>query len=140
MAQMRILQGEVKGDFRKTDTWLRKLLKLDVQNVLNKYGKIGVEALSRATPKETGRTAASWTYTTKVNRGPNGITGATITWSNTNTTSSNSTKNIPIVILIECGHGTRNGGYVPPNPFVGDTLKPIFDDIAKSLWKEVKSL
>ncbi len=139
MAQMRLLEAQVKGDFSKTDTWLRKLLKLDVQNVLDKYGKVGVEALSRATPRRTGRTAESWSYTTEVTRGANGkVLSASITWKNSNTTASNSTKNIPIVILIEYGHGTRNGGYVSPNPFVGDALKPVFDDICKALWREVK--
>ena len=100
MAQMRLLQTEVKGNFNKTETWLRKLLKLDVQNVLDKYGKVGVEALSRATPRRTGRTAESWSYSTEVTRGANGkVASASITWFNSNTTASNSTKNIPIVIL-----------------------------------------
>lgn len=140
MAQMRLLQTEVKGNFNKTETWLRKLLKLDVQNVLDKYGKVGVEALSRATPRRTGRTAESWSYSTEVTRGANGkVASASITWFNSNTTASNSTKNIPIVILIEYGHGTRRGKYVPPHPFVSDSLKPVFDDIYMALWKEVKN-
>ncbi len=140
MTQMRLLQTEVKGDFNKTETWLRKLLKLDVQNVLDKYGKVGVEALSRATPRRTGRTAESWSYSTEVTRGANGkVASASITWFNSNTTASNSTKNIPIVILIEYGHGTRRGKYVSPHPFVSDALKPVFDDIYMALWKEVKN-
>ena len=140
MSQLRLLTCTASGNLSRADSWLRKLVKLDVQSLLDKYGKIGVDALSAATPKDTGLTAASWTYKTTINRGENGgIVSAKIEWTNTNLSTSPSA-HIPIVILIECGHGTRNGGYVPPHPFISDTIRPIFEELADRLGREVKSV
>ena len=137
MPQLRVLELKSKGDMKNTETWLRKLLRLDLQSILDKYGERGVKILAEATPVRTGKTAASWTYSTSVTRtSSGGVTGATITWSNTNLTEGS--QHIPIVILIECGHGTRNGGYVPPNPFIKEAITPLFDELAEKLWKEVK--
>lgn len=138
MPQLRILELSSKGELRVTENWLRKLLRIDLQSVLDRYGKRGVELLAAATPKRTGKTADSWSYRTRLTRtSEGGIKNATIEWYNNNVTDSNGV-HIPIVILIECGHGTRNGGYVPPNPFISDTIKPVFDELAEKLWKEVK--
>lgn len=137
MPQLRILELKSHGEMKNTETWLRKLLRLDLQSILDKYGKKGVKILADATPVRTGKTAASWTYSTTITRtSSGGVTGATITWSNTNLTEG--AHHIPIVILIECGHGTRNGGYVPPHPFIKENLKPLMDELAEKLWKEVK--
>ena len=137
MPQLRILELKSNGDMKNTETWLRKLLKLDLQSILDRYGEKGVDILADATPVDTGKTAASWTYSTRITRtSSGGVTGATITWSNTNLTEG--TQHIPIIILIECGHGTRNGGYVPPNPFIKEAITPLFDELAEKLWKEVK--
>lgn len=57
-----IIQFKQKGDFSKTEKFLKKLRKLDLDSVLDKYGKLGVDALSKATPVDTGKTAASWDY------------------------------------------------------------------------------
>lgn len=138
MPQLRVLELKSHGDMKKTETWLRKLLKLDAQSILDKYGKKGVEILSAATPVRTGTTAASWTYTTRISRSSSGgVTDAAITWSNTNLATGR--QRIPIVILIECGHGTRNGGYVPPNPFIKKNLTPLLNELAAQLWKEVEN-
>lgn len=137
MPQLRVLELKSHGDMKKTETWLRKLLKLDAQSILNKYGEKGVKLLSEVTPVRTGLTAASWTYSTNITRSSTGgVIDATITWSNSNLTEGS--QHIPIVILIECGHGTRNGGYVPPNPFIKKNLKPLLDELASQLWKEVE--
>ena len=137
MPQLRVLELKSKGDMKNTETWLRKLLRLDLQSILDKYGERGIKILAEATPKRTGKTAASWTYSTNITRtSSGGVIGATITWSNTNLTEGS--QHIPIVILIECGHGTRNGGYVPPNPFIKEAITPLFDELAEKLWKEVK--
>ena len=134
MPQLRILKCSSTGEFKHTENWLTKLLKIDPESIFKKYGEKGVKALQDATPKRSGLTANSWTYDYTLTRNSyGGITSGTITWSNTNTS-----QNIPIIILIECGHGTRNGGYVPPNPFISDAVRPVLDDMAKELWKEVR--
>ena len=139
MPQLRVLQCKDSGNFKHTENWLTKLLKIDPESIIRKYGDKGVQALKDATPKRTGKTAASWRYDYRViKNGSGGIDQITLTFSNTNFTEGK--QRIPVVILIECGHGTRNNGYVPPNPFVNETIRPIFEDLAEELWKEVKAL
>lgn len=122
-----IISYTTTGDLKKTDTFLRHLLKNDLTSVLHRYGKRGVDALSAATPVDTGTTAASWDYTVTESPG-----SATITWTN-----SNVNQGIPIALLIEYGHGTSTGGYVPARPFIKETIGPILDELANALWKEV---
>lgn len=118
-----------KGDFHKTYNFLKKLSRKDLTTTLNKYGEIGVQALAAATPIDTGLTANSWGYEVKA-----GKNSATITWTN-----SNVNRGIPIVILIQYGHGTGTGGYVQPRDFINPAMKPVFDQIADDAWKEVTS-
>lgn len=98
-------------------------------NVLNKYGQRGVEALSHATPVDTGKTAASWSY--EIQESDNSIE---IIWSN-----SNVNKGLNIAILLQYGHGTRNGGYVVGRDYINPALQPLFDELADKAWEEVVS-
>jgi hypothetical protein len=119
-----------KGDLKKTDTFLRKLLKQDLASILHRYGQLGVEALSKATPVDTGKTAASWGYTVEIGNGT-----AKLTWTN-----SNSNKGVPIALLIQYGHGTPTGGYVPGRNYIKPAIQPILDELTNALWKEVSEL
>lgn len=118
------------GDFKKTETKLRKFLKLDVESILDRYGQFGVEKLAAATPKRTGKTAASWDYRISHDAG-----NITLEWINTNMTKWDT----PVVYFIVYGHGTRTGGYVPPNDFVTPIMEPLFEALASEIMKEVKS-
>ena len=40
-------------------------------------------------------------------------------------------------MLLEYGHGTRNGGYIEGIDFVNPALRPIFDKMAGDAWEEV---
>ena len=120
-----------KGDWAKTTSWLKRIQTLkNVRKILEKYGREGVVALANATPVDTGVTAASWTYKIR-----HSVYSLAIEWDNSSTTYTG----IPIVVLIQYGHGTRNGGYVQGRDFINPTMKPIFDKIADELWKEVTS-
>lgn len=116
-----------KGDFGKTEKFLKNASGKKLDALLNQYGEKGVEALAAATPKKTGKTAASWSY--KVTRGTNSIT---ITWSN-----SNIVDGVPIAVVLQYGHGTRHGGYVQGIDYINPAMKPLFDEIAQRAWKEV---
>ena len=118
-----------KGDFSKTIRFLQKASEIRFNKILNKYGKIGVDALREATPKDTGKTAESWSYTINV-----GIDSATINWTN-----SNQNKGLYIAVLIQYGHGLKGGGYVQGYDFINPAMKPIFDEIAEAAWMEVIS-
>lgn len=116
-----------KGDFKNIEKFLKKPYGKNMRAILERYGQIGVNALSAATPKDTGRTAASWGYNIEDKSGV-----ITITWTN-----SNVVKGVNIAIILQYGHGTRNGGYVVGRDYINPALKPVFDSIADILWKEV---
>lgn len=115
------------GDFNKTEEYLSRLSKLELSQVLNKYGTLGVNALSNATPVDTGLTSESWYFTTETRRGY-----YSIIWHNRHMVNG---KNI--AVLIQYGHGTRNGGYVQGRDYIMPAMRPIFDQIAAEAWKEV---
>lgn len=116
-----------RGSLNKTENFVLKLSKRDYLKVLNYYGKLGVEALSEATPKDTGRTAASWDYKVIQNRSSSRIVF----------TNSNVVDGYPIAILLQYGHGTKNGGWVEGRDYINPAIQPIFDEIANNMWKEV---
>lgn len=119
-----------KGDFKNTERFLTKAQQMNIRSILEKYGSAGISALSKATPVDTGLTAASWDYAIDVNR-----YGYTLKWINFNVKNG-----VPIAILIQYGHGTGTGGYVPPFDYINPAMKPIFDKIADEIWKEVRNL
>jgi len=116
-----------KGDFSKADKFFLKLLRKDYLKILDQYGKIGVETLAEHTPKDTGKTAASWTYEIVSNN-----KYSSVVFSNTNTN-----KGVNIAIILEYGHGTRNGGYVVGKHYIVPAIRPIFEKMASEAWKEV---
>lgn len=120
-----------KGDFKKTEEFLKKSLGRKYRAVLEKYGQKGVLALTAATPIDTGLTAASWDYEITQNE-----SGLSVVWSNTNVRKGYCN----IAIILQYGHGTRNGGYVEGRDYINPALKPIFDELADAAWKEVTSI
>ena len=118
-----------KGDFKKTTRFLNKVKDLEISNILHKYGQIGVEALSGATPIRSGETAASWRYNIGRTNG-----GYAITWSNTHVN-----KGVNIALILQLGHGTGTGGYVQGIDYINPALTDIFDEMADSAWREITS-
>lgn len=123
----RVIEMRQSGDFNKNLTFLTNLRKKSIRPILEKYGQKGVEALAEATPKATGKTAASWSYEIKMEK-----TGAVLSWKNANIVDG-----VPIAVILQYGHGTRNGGYVQGVDYINPAMKPVFDAIRDELWKEV---
>ena len=119
-----------RGNFNRTEKFLKKSMGDDYITVLSKYGQRGVEALSAATPKKTGKTASSWRYEIKQEG-----SSLSVIWSN-----SNINKNVNIAIILQYGHGTGWGGYVQGRDYINPALRPIFDELADMAWKEVTSV
>lgn len=115
-----------KGDFNGFERLCNRLLNMDYLNILEKYGQIGVRALQRATPVDSGKTASSWSYEIQ-----NKKDEVTLTWTNSNVNDG-----CNVAILLQYGHGTKNGAYVQGIDYINPALKPIFDNIAESVWKE----
>lgn len=118
-----------KGNFDNTTKFFNKLLSKDYRNVLDEYGKLGVELLRIATPKATGKTSESWDYI--IEEKQNEIS---ITFINTNVNKGEN-----VAILIQYGHGTRGGGYVVGRDYLNPVLQPLFDALAGDVWEEVTS-
>ena len=118
---------ESTGSFDKTESFLKKMSKGDLYKDLDKYAREGVAALSGATPVETGVTAGSWRSEVKISK-----QSAEIFWSNYNTVNG-----VPLVILLQYGHGTGTGGYVQGRDYINPAIKPIFDKIATNVWRVV---
>lgn len=118
-----------KGDFSKTEKFLNFIKGEQYLNKLAEFGQRGVEALSQATPTDTGKTAASWAYEIEKND-----TTTTIRWINTNVVEY-----VNIALILQYGHGTRNGGYVSGRDYINPALRPIFDEMAEQAWKEVRN-
>lgn len=116
-----------KGDFNRLTTWLGKAKRPITADILERYGALGVEQLAASTPVDTGVTAASWTYSVSISDGI-----AELSFNNTN-----ENKGIKIAILLQYGHGTRNGGWVEGRDYINPALQPIFDALAEDAWKEI---
>lgn len=118
-----------KGDFSKVTKYLKKT-KGGINNIstLEKYGQKGVDALASNTPVDTGLTAKSWYYEIeKVSKGVVRISFC----------NSNIQNGVPIAIILQYGHGTRNGGWVEGRDYINPAIRPIFDELAMQAWKEV---
>lgn len=116
-----------KGNFSKLTSFLERKKNINHKGLLDKYGKAGVSALASATPLDSGLTASSWYYEITNENGR-----ATITFNN-----SNIQNGVPIAIILQYGHGTRNGGWVQGRDYINPAIQPIFDKIVNDAWKEV---
>ena len=119
-----------KGDFSKLTRFLEKAKGAVHLGNLDKFGREGVAALASATPLDTGQTASSWYYEITNKNG-----SATIAFYNSNVQSG-----VPIAIILQYGHGTRNGGWVQGRDYINPAIQPIFDKIANEAWREVTKL
>lgn len=118
-----------RGSFAKTERFLNFVKGERYLNRLAEFGQRGVDALAQATPKETGKTAGSWAF--EIERTD---TATTIRWVNTNVV-----QHVNIALILQYGHGTRNGGYVAGRDYINPALQPIFDEMAEQAWKEVRN-
>lgn len=119
-----------KGNFSKLNRYFERVKEVVKVGDLDRFGREGVQALSSATPRDTGLTATSWEYS--IERSSNRVS---IAFNNTNIQNG-----VPIAIILQYGHGTRNGGYVQGRDYINPAIQPIFDKMAEDAWKEVTKL
>ena len=115
-----------KGNFSKTEKFFNMLLHQDWKNLLDRYGRMGVTALQTATPKDTGLAASSWNYVIEKDE-----KGYHLSWINEDIEGGYS-----VVILIDKGHVTKDGGWFPGYHFIDETLDPIIHKLAKEVTFE----
>ena len=119
-----------RGDFSKLTNFMERAKEAVHLGNLDKYGQEGVAALASATPVDTGQTANSWHYKLEQKNG-----SVSIGFYNTNIQNG-----VPIAIILQYGHATRNGGWVQGRDYINPAIQPIFDKIADTAWREVTKL
>lgn len=119
---------ESKGDFNAVEDWLKRVSNNNPSNTLSSIATEGTIRLSANTPRATGETASSWTGEI-INSGD--VTE--VAWRNT----AHPEAGVNIAKLIELGHGTGTGGYVPPQPYIKEAMKPVWDSIDNRVIKEL---
>lgn len=118
-----------KGNFNGVEAFVNSVRNKKYLAIMEEFGKRGVEALSKATPKDTGKTSESWSYKVeKYNSGK--INGYRVSWVN-----SNVVKNVQIALILQYGHGTGTGGYVEGRDYINPAMRPVFDEMAQALQK-----
>lgn len=125
---MSLVTFKTSGSFKNTTKFFDFVSRGDyLDRKLNEYGIKGIKALQENTPKDTGLTANSWDYVIEKSKG-----SIKITWVNNNMAGR-----VPVVILLQYGHATKDGRYIQGIDFINPAMKPIFDEIADEIWKEV---
>ena len=123
----KVVSVHTRGDFKKTDGFLHKIVQHHYRNKLEHYGELGVQALREATPRDTGRTAESWSYEIVEEKDR-----LALYWRNENRQNG-----VLVAILLQYGHATRTGGWVEGLDYINPALRPIFRQMANDVWKEV---
>ena len=116
-----------RGNFDKTTRFLKNIQSKKYKSTIDRYAQKGVQALSSVTPKDTGNTASCWGYEIVQEKD-----SLSIFWTN-----SHVEKGVNIAVILQYGHGTRNGGYVVGRDYINPSIRPVFEEIARAVWKEV---
>lgn len=117
------------GDFEKTKTWLKKVSQGVPTKSLKTIGEEGVEALRRATPVgATGETSNGWKMIITTDS-----KGAELSFVN----NAHPETSANVAVLIDTGHGTRNGGYVPARPYIRQAIRPVLEKAGDLVLKEM---
>lgn len=98
--------------------------------MLASEGRAAVTQFAANTPRDTGKTANSWgskVTTTKY--------GYDLIITNSSLTNSG----VPIPVIINTGHGTRTGGYVPPLRFINPIAQALGSKISTNVEKGVRN-
>jgi hypothetical protein len=117
------------GSSGSTEKFLRTMAKLNIDGVLSAAAQRGVAALSKATPRDSGLSANSWSFEITKESG-----SVVINWTNTDVENG-----FPVALMIQYGHGTGTGGYISGKDYINPAMRPVFDEIAETVWKAVTS-
>lgn len=125
-----MISVKTKGDFKNTERFLKRYNDdANVMPILEKYGNRGVELLTSATPIDTSKTSVSWAY--EIENTKKGEYHIQFFNQNVN-------NGVNIAIILQYGHGTRNGGYVRGRDYINPAIKTAFDEMRDELIREVK--
>lgn len=118
-----------RGNLKRAEKFLRSSSRGEYLQGLDILAQEGANALASVTPKDSGITASAWSYTIQKTDDD-----YQIIWTN-----SHVNKGVNIALILQMGHGTKNGGYVQGRDYINPAIRPIFDKISKAAWEVVKS-
>lgn len=118
------------GDFFKAKKFMKRANDAskfeNIRTIMNQC----IQALKKATPEDTGKTADSWEYSIK-----NTDYGYDVEVRN-----SNIQNGICIALLLEYGHATGNGGWVEGQHYMRPVLTKYYNKILQDTWERITSL
>lgn len=120
--------------FKKTTNRLKKISKLpdNKQSLLSRIGQKGVDELSKSTPRDSGEAASAWYYRIEtVGKGQYNLK-----WYNKKILSGG----VPLVLLLQYGHGTRSGSFVPGRDFINPALVGVYSEFKTVIAREVRTI
>lgn len=123
-----IVERTSSGSFNHIQKFFMRMRQRRAFDNLDQYGQRGVDALRNATPKDTGKTADSWSYEVE-----NSNDGASISWSNSNVQKDY----FNVALGLQFGHGTRNGGWVEGQDYINPAMKNVFNDAEEMVLEEI---
>lgn len=118
---------ESKGNFEELTKWLDKISSGDPTPALKQIANDGTKSLSSRTPRDTGATASGWQGS--ITRGKI----QEIVWTNT----AHSGTSVNIAKIIDQGHGTGTGGYVPAQPYIIKAMDSVFANAGDRIFREL---
>lgn len=124
-----MLGFDISGNTNKLERFLDSIPHRDLYSSLDRYAQLGVDELSRVTPRESGITAQSWSY--EIEREGDVVT---IWWINSHVVNG-----FNVAIGLQYGHGTGTGGWVEGYDYINPAIRSTFDELAAAIWKEVQS-
>jgi hypothetical protein len=122
-----MIKAKTSGDFKDTTKFLKFMQSGKLYDNLERYGYKGVDALSSATPRDTGKAAESWGFQTGHTSGVYAVS-----WYNTDIEDG-----CNVAVFIQYGHGTGTGGYVPGIDYINPAIRPVFDMAVNDIWRRV---
>jgi len=115
------------GSFNNTMSFLKAMQNADFLSGLDSIGQQGVNALAALTPIDSGLTASSWGYEITSDGD-----STTISWINTHINGT-----VNVAVILQYGHATGTGGYVPGIDYINPAIQPIFEQISEDVWRKV---
>lgn len=125
---MKVTKGKVF--FQALKTFLDKIKNYDMYDILDHYGKKGVEALQNNTPVYTGLLKSSWSY--KIEKEDDNYR---LVWVNDDIEQGNN-----VALLIQYGFVTNTGYRVQAKDYINPALKGVYKELKRELESEVKRI
>lgn len=127
---MQVRLESSKGDFKNIERMLKRYAKLDTSSSMQQIGNKVVSTLASNTPVDSSELRNGWQAITE--KTSSGTELAIINNSHPETPTN-------LAVMLEYGHYTGTGGWVPANPFIKRSVNGMYKAFLKQLNKELSN-